>query len=295
MSYKIKAAIRVRPFLPSELKNGYRNSNISIDQNKKEIYVLENSSKRAFNFDYLFPEDASQEDVYKNCKIDSMIDRAIEGYHSTIFAYGQTGSGKTHTMQGDEKIDDGSRSQLNGLIPQAVFNLFKKIQSHPDRTFCISVSFLQIYNEKIYDLLNPSSLNPKTVGSNVGGLRLRWNKDEEFTVENLFVFECKTADELMKYFLYGLKNRINSSHKLNMSSSRSHSILTIRVESFYHNNPTHVLCSKIELVDLAGSERIGMTGTEGKLAKESIDINKSLFTLRQVISILAESCKGKNK
>lgn len=124
-------------------------------------------------------------------------------------------------------------------------SLFKKVQSHNDRTFSISVSFLQIYNERIFDLLNPSSLNPKTLGSNVGGLRLRWNKDEEFSVENLFVFECKNSEELIKYFLLGLKNRINSSHKLNMSSSRSHSILTIRLESFHHKNPTHVLCSKI--------------------------------------------------
>ena len=99
----------------------------------------------------------------------------------------------------------------------------------------------------------------------------------------------------MKYFQYGLKNRINSAHKLNVQSSRSHSILTIKIESFNHSNPSHILCSKIELVDLAGSERIGQTGTEGKSAKESIDINKSLFTLRQVISILADANKNKGK
>lgn len=96
----------------------------------------------------------------------------------------------------------------------------------------------------------------------------------------------------MQYFCYGLSNRINSSHKLNMTSSRSHTILSIRIESVDHRNPRHILSSKIELVDLAGSERIGLTGTEGKLAKESIDINKSLFTLRQVISILSDS-RGK--
>ncbi len=109
------------------------------------------------------------------------------------------------------------------------------------------------------------------------------------------MFECKTQEELMKFFLYGLKNRISSCHRLNMQSSRSHSIMSIRIESFDNNEPSQALFSKIELVDLAGSERLGMTGTEGRLAKESIDINKSLFTLRQVISILSDVSKGKGK
>ena len=113
MASKIKAAIRVRPFLPSELKNGYRNSSLSIDQQNKEIFISEDSSKRAFHFDHLFGQDASQEDVYKGCKIDSMIDRAIEGYHSTIFAYGQTGSGKTHTMQGAEVVEEEAKGTWN--------------------------------------------------------------------------------------------------------------------------------------------------------------------------------------
>ena len=81
-------------------------------------------------------------------------------------------------MQGAEVIEDGQKGQLNGLIPKAVNSLYKKIQGHRDRTFIISVSFLQIYNEKIYDLLNPTSLNAKNLGSNVSGLRMRWSKDE---------------------------------------------------------------------------------------------------------------------
>jgi kinesin family protein 4/21/27 len=99
----------------------------------------------------------------------------------------------------------------------------------------------------------------------------------------------------LKYFTAGLKNRINATHKLNVQSSRSHSILSIRIESFELNDPTHLRTSRIELVDLAGSERLSMTGTEGKLAKESIDINKSLFTLRQVINILSENANPKLK
>lgn len=177
MSNKIKAAIRVRPFLNSETKNGYANTKIAIDHKKKEIYVAEEPNRRSFHFDYLFSEENTQEDLYNGCKIDSMLDRVIEGYHSTIFAYGQTGSGKTHTMQGADVVEDGQKTQLNGLIPKAVASLFKKILNYPQRTFTVSVSFLQIYNEKVFDLLNPASLNPKSLGSNLGGLRLRWNKD----------------------------------------------------------------------------------------------------------------------
>lgn len=99
----------------------------------------------------------------------------------------------------------------------------------------------------------------------------------------------------MKYFSSGLKNRINASHKLNVMSSRSHSIFSIKIQSFQHNNPSHIRVSKIELVDLAGSQRLSLTGTEGKQAKESIDINKSLFTLRQVINVLSENANPRTK
>jgi len=94
------------------------------------------------------------------------------------------------------------------------------------------MSYLQIYSERIYDLMNPASLNNRTLnlGQGVEGLRLRWNKDEQFTVENLFVFECRDEHELLRYVSTGLKNRISAAHKLNLQSSRSHSILSIRIE-----------------------------------------------------------------
>ena len=112
-----------------------------------------------------------------------MIDKALDGYHSTIFAYGQTGSGKTFTMQGTDLVEESKKSTLDGLIPRVIGDLYRKTKSFSNRTFIISVSFLQIYNEKIYDLLNPASLNAKTLNSNnINGLRLRWNKDEQFSV-----------------------------------------------------------------------------------------------------------------
>ena len=151
---------------------------------------------------------------------------------------------------------------------------------------------MQIYNEKIFDLLNPLQL-PK---QNSQGLRLRWSPKEQFQVENLFVFECKNASEAFDYFYYGLKNKIMASHKLNQASSRSHSILSLRVESTDLMNTENTVVSKIDLVDLAGSERGAQTGNESGISqKEGIEINKSLFTLRQVISTLAEAQKGDKK
>jgi kinesin family protein 4/21/27 len=108
------------------------------------------------------------------------------------------------------------------------------------------------------------------------------------------VHECKTAEDVIQLFQVGVKNRVTASHKLNLTSSRSHSILELKIEGIDINNSDNVISSKLELVDLAGSERISLTGAEGKQAKESIDINKSLFTLRQVISTIADSIANKN-
>jgi len=109
-------------------------------------------------------------------------------------------------------------------------------------------------------------------------------------VENLFTFECKSAEEVLTLFHFGLRNKIIASHNMNNSSSRSHCILTLTVEMVDAANPDNVVVSKLQMVDLAGSERQALTGTQ--VSKESTDINKSLFTLRQVITALSDSKKG---
>ena len=110
-----------------------------------------------------------------------MIEKSLKGYHSTIFAYGQTGSGKTYTMHGNDGQGD------SGLIPKIFSRLFQQIAQSKDRTYSVYISFLQIYNERIFDLLNPVGLAER----GGAGLRLRWNKDEQFSVENLYIFECQ--------------------------------------------------------------------------------------------------------
>jgi hypothetical protein len=110
-------------------------------------------------------------------------------------AYGQTGSGKTYTMQGVEDPTISSNNGLDGIIPRVTEQLFSKIKQQAiSRTFTVWVSFLQIYNERIFDLLNPSSVNPRSNTNNIEGLRLRWSKQDQFTVENLFLFECKSPE-----------------------------------------------------------------------------------------------------
>jgi hypothetical protein len=175
----------------------------------------------------------------------------------------------------------------NGVTFQAIKELFDQVAATKRegkkhlRVYC---SFLQIYNEKIYDLLNVNSLEE-------GGLRLRWNKEDQFKVENLYVFEVESDTEAKDVYSYGIKNRIMAAHNLNLHSSRSHCILTLTVESMDKETMEQVVISKLQLIDLAGSERTALTGNtaDERHMKESIDINKSLFNLRKVISLLAEA------
>ena len=191
----------------------------------------------------------------------------------------------------DRPAPEGANPEgSKGIIFRAIKELFDQIEairSEGKKHFRIYCSFLQIYNEKIYDLLNVNSLQE-------GGLRLRWNKEDQFKVENLYVFEVETENEARDVYSYGIKNRIMASHNLNLYSSRSHCLLTLTVEAMDKETMEQVVISKLQLIDLAGSERAAMTGNSAneRHMKESIDINKSLFNLRKVISLLAEASSG---
>lgn len=124
-------------------------------------------------------------------------------------------------------------------------------------------------------------------------MKIRWSKNDQFTVENLFVFRCNNAEHAIQLYNKGVKNKVVASHNLNHASSRSHAIFSIIVETVDNSATDNCVVSKLQLVDLAGSERSSQTGNTGLAAKEAIDINKSLFTLRQVITSLAEGSKKK--
>ncbi|GAX73258.1 hypothetical protein CEUSTIGMA_g712.t1 [Chlamydomonas eustigma] len=297
----VRVVVRVRPLTSTD--NGGTCSALSINPNGQHVQLSAPHDKRTtrqFSFDAALDQHISQEDMYSTSGVQGLVDAAAQGYHSTIFAYGQTGSGKTFTMEGFKYTMPSGNSGATaakaraptadfqntpqhqlGIIPRAIAALFQALNSDTSRRSVVRCSYVQIYKEQAYDLLNPTSIlsamgpqhhnkqQQHGPGGSSGALRMRWSKAEDFYLENLF--------------------KVMASHKLNASSSRSHCLLTLYIDSSPLSSPTEIISSRLTLVDLAGSERgssIGAT-SEGKLRDESVAINKSLFTLRQVITCLA--------
>lgn len=191
----------------------------------------------------------------------------MDGFHATIFAYGQTGSGKTYTMEGykyeEAKMNERAGKAViqegmeNGITLRAIREIFKQAQDlKKEKHITISCSFLQIYNEKVFDLLNAALLKKQTTKPGQDqGLRIRWNKNEQFTVENLYVFKCDSPEHALQLYNKGVKNKIVASHNLNQASSRSHCIFTLTLDIVDNAAVDNTIVSKLQLVDLAGSER----------------------------------------
>jgi len=186
-----------------------------------------------------------------------------------------------------------------GLIPRSIRELFEQVnlrkQNTNNNNITIQIQYVQLYNEKVYDLLNSQAIRVmgKATLSGIPGLKVKWNpQTDDVIIENAFEFECKTPEDALKYFWKGLKNKMMASHAMNNQSSRSHCILSFRVTQIDTQNAENTIVSKLQLVDLAGSERQSATqgfgggGQDSTFQKEAIEINKSLFTLRQVISAL---------
>lgn len=240
-------------------------------------------------------ESTTQEELFSFSKVPDLLRKVVQGFNATIFAYGQTGSGKTFTMEGYEynslkptvKVIITQETEKIGIVPRAIKALFEEIKNSPETIeYTVYCTYLQVYQEKIYDLLNPAQLK-----QNSPGLKMRWSKHDEFYVENLYVHPCYNSQEVLTHFHAGLKNKIMASHNLNSASSRSHCILSLTIEGV-DSEGGGIISSKLQLVDLAGSERASLTGNEGQALKESIEINKSLFTLRQVITTLSGNREG---
>lgn len=213
------------------------------------------NSIKDFRFNQVLGPSRTQEEVFYRTGIDQLIEKVIDGYHVTIFAYGQTGAGKTFTMDGfnyminskqAKVIIDRSKKANWGIIPRAISYLYEKINKDTSsrlRTYTVYCSYLQIYNEKIYDLLNSSQPDPSAPG-----LKLRY-KNGNFIVENLYTFECKSENDAYDLLQFGLRNRIVAGHRLNRASSRSHSILCLTVESVDPANPVITLTTIGRLCD----------------------------------------------
>lgn len=197
--------------------------------------------------------------------------------------------------------------EREGLIPRSIRELFRMVDQKREQVsskITVHCQFIQLYNERVYDLLNSDLykvIGNKRMLDGVPGLKIKIKTNNDVQIENVYQFECQTVEDGFKYFWKGLKNKMMASHRLNNSSSRSHCILTFTVTQTDIKDPENAIVSKLQLVDLAGSER--QSHVESSLGeyrdpqnlKEAIEINKSLFNLRQVITALTENSKQQQK
>ncbi|KAE8591767.1 hypothetical protein XENTR_v10018567 [Xenopus tropicalis] len=291
----VKVAVRVRPFNSRELSKESK-CIIQMQGNSTSIINPKNPKEAAksFSFDYSYWSHTSQDDpcfasqsrVYNDIGKE-MLEHAFEGYNVCIFAYGQTGAGKSYTMMGKQEETQA------GIIPQLCEDLFEKINdnNNDEVSFSVEVSYMEIYCERVRDLLNPK---------NKGNLRVREHPLLGPYVEDLSKLAVTSYTDIADLMDAGNKARTVAATNMNETSSRSHAVFTIvftQKRLDIGTNLSTEKVSKISLVDLAGSERADSTGAKGTRLKEGANINKSLTTLGKVISALAEvdNCTSKSK
>ncbi|XP_009866307.1 PREDICTED: kinesin-like protein KIF1A isoform X1 [Apaloderma vittatum] len=289
----VKVAVRVRPFNSREMS---RDSKCIIQMSGSTTTILNpkqpKETPKSFSFDYSYwshttPTDinyASQKQVYRDIG-EEMLQHAFEGYNVCIFAYGQTGAGKSYTMMGKQEKDQ------QGIIPQLCEDLFSRINdtTNDNMSYSVEVSYMEIYCERVRDLLNPK---------NKGNLRVREHPLMGPYVEDLSKLAVTSYNDIQDLMDSGNKARTVAATNMNETSSRSHAVFNIIFTQKRHDAETDITTekvSKISLVDLAGSERADSTGAKGTRLKEGANINKSLTTLGKVISALAEMDSGPNK
>ncbi|ULU05077.1 hypothetical protein L3Y34_017659 [Caenorhabditis briggsae] len=288
----VKVAVRVRPFNQREISNASK-CVLQVNGNTTTINGQSiNKENFSFNFDHSYwsftkndPHFISQKQVYEELGVE-MLAHAFEGYNVCIFAYGQTGSGKSYTMMG--KANDKDEM---GIIPRLCDDLFERIDNNNDKNveYSVEVSYMEIYCERVKDLLNPSS---------GGNLRVREHPLLGPYVDDLTKMAVCSYNDICNLMDEGNKARTVAATNMNSTSSRSHAVFTIVLTQKRHCSDTNLdteKVSKISLVDLAGSERANSTGAEGQRLKEGANINKSLTTLGLVISKLAEEAGNKKR
>lgn len=291
----VKVAVRVRPFNSREVA---RESSCIIEMSGNTTCITNpkvppgsSESVKRFNYDYSYwshnprdPEFSTQAMVYSDIG-EEMLQHSFDGYNVCIFAYGQTGAGKSYTMMG--KQEEGQE----GVIPMICEDLFRRIQEteSADLKYSVEVSYMEIYCERVRDLLNPK---------NKGNLKVREHPTIGPYVEDLSKLAVTSYQDIHDLIDEGNKARTVAATNMNETSSRSHAVFTIfftqrRVDKMTGLETEKV--SKISLVDLAGSERADSTGAKGTRLKEGANINKSLTTLGKVISALAEVASKSKK
>ena len=279
----VKVIIRTRPtqhFASNNIRINLSDDTISIfiPRNQKEGLINNQKEQWSFHFDKIL-HNVPQEEVFEYTMND-IIKSSVQGYNGTIFAYGQTGSGKTFTISGAP-----SNFAYRGIIPRSISRLFNEISTKPEYEFNIQVSYLEIYNEIMFDLL-------PEVGKFLGeraNIEFQEDNKGNVIVKGLTKHKVTNEEECFNLLFEGESNRTISEHKLNQGSSRSHCLFMIQLEMKSKIESTEkIMVSKLNFVDLAGSERVKKTGSTGVTLKEATYINRSLTFLEQVVVALTE-------
>ncbi|WCJ41148.1 P-loop containing nucleoside triphosphate hydrolases superfamily protein [Euphorbia peplus] len=287
----VQVIVRCRPLSDDELRV-HTPVVVSCNEGRREVAAIQNIANkqidRTFLFDRVFGPTSQQRDLY-DLSVSPIVYEVLEGYNCTIFAYGQTGTGKTYTMEGGARKKNGEFPSDAGVIPRAVKQIFDILEAQ-NAEYSMKVTFLELYNEEISDLLaleeTPKFVDDKSkkpialMEDGKGGVFVRGLEEE---------IVC-TANEIYKILEKGSAKRRTAETLLNKQSSRSHSIfsITIHIKECTPEGEEMIKCGKLNLVDLAGSENISRSGAREGRAREAGEINKSLLTLGRVINALVE-------
>ncbi|XP_038188849.1 LOW QUALITY PROTEIN: chromosome-associated kinesin KIF4-like [Arvicola amphibius] len=274
----VRVALRCRPLVSKEISEGCQMC-LSFVPGEPQVVV---GNDKSFTYDFVFDPSTEQEEVF-NIAVAPLIKGIFKGYNATVLAYGQTGSGKTYSMGGVYTAEQEHESTI-GVIPRVIQLLFKEINKKSDFEFTLKVSYLEIYNEEILDLLCPS--HEKT------HINIREDPKEGIKLVGLTEKTVLVASDTVDCLEQGNNSRTVASTAMNSQSSRSHAIFTISVEQRKKNDKNSSFRSKLHLVDLAGSERQKKTKAEGDRLREGININRGLLCLGNVISALGDDKRG---
>ncbi|ONM60029.1 Kinesin-like protein KIN-12C, partial [Zea mays] len=285
----VQVLIRIRPI--SDAENATHGQKRCLLQDSSKTLSWTGHPETMFTFDHVACETISQEKLFRVVGL-PMVENCMSGYNGCLFAYGQTGSGKTYTMMGELSKLGNELSKDAGLTPRIFEYLFRRINEEEERRreeklkYICKCSFLEIYNEQITDLLEPSSTN----------LQIREDIKKGVYVENLMECYVSSVNDVMLLLLQGVANRKMAATNMNSESSRSHSVFTCVIESRWESDSmTHLRFGRLNLVDLAGSERQKSSGAEGERLKEAANINRSLSTLGLVIMTLVDVANGRSR
>ncbi|XVE59170.1 hypothetical protein DITRI_Ditri05aG0024100 [Diplodiscus trichospermus] len=287
----VQVILRCRPLSEDETRI-HTPVVISCNESRREVCAVQNIANkqidRTFLFDKVFGPSSQQKEVF-DIAVSPIVIEVLEGYNCTIFAYGQTGTGKTYTMEGGARKKNGEFPSDAGVIPRAVKLIFDILEAQ-NAEYNMKVTFLELYNEEITDLLAPEEIMKFVDDKSKKPIALMEDGKGGVFVRGLEEEIVTTANEIYKILEKGSAKRRTAETLLNKQSSRSHSIfsITIHIKECTPEGEEMIKCGKLNLVDLAGSENISRSGAREGRAREAGEINKSLLTLGRVINALVE-------